>query len=146
MLTTLTAIILPCLPFLVEHSGAAAVELVVEKIGESAWEKAQAIWEKLSPKIEQDAATQIVADELIRNPDSEVWRAAFTEKLQALLESDNALKQAIIEILKDVEEPTIGTNIEINVESNQGQVIGQMTGGEAKNIGKVENIQGDLNF
>lgn len=148
MFTSLTTILLPCVPFLAKNAGAAAIKLVVAKIGESAWEKAQVIWTKLLPKINQDTEAKLATDELANNPEDEDWQMMFVKKLQTILENDAELRQEIAAILQDVEEESLGTQtkIQLNVESNQGQVIGQTSNSEAKNIGTVDNIQGDINF
>ena len=145
MITTLVDFLAPCLPFLWEKVGTPALESAAGKMGEETWEKAQAMWSKLFPKIEQDEATKVVAAELAKNPESDIWKAAFQEKLQALLDSDEALKQAIAKMLQDEEAATVGTSIKITVDKNEGQFIGQMNNGEAKNIVQIGNIRGDIN-
>jgi hypothetical protein len=53
-IVTLTAFISPFLPFLLklgEKAAEKATDTAAEKFGEAAWCKAQAIWEKLSPKV-----------------------------------------------------------------------------------------------
>lgn len=146
MITTLAAFLAPCLPFLWEKVGAPALESAAGQMGDAAWQKAQAVWSKLSPKIEADPATKAVATELAQNPEDEVWQAAFQKKLQALLESDEDLKQAIAEILNEDEAATTGNRVQITVDKNEGQVIGTMSNSTAKSVGRVEHIQGDVNL
>lgn len=146
MMTTLAAFLAPCLPFLWEKVGAPVLDSATDNVGDAVWEKAQAIWAKLFPKIEQDDATKVVAAELAKNPQSDVWKAAFQEKLQALLEQDQQLKRAIADILDEKTDAPTGMRVQIAVDKNKGQVIGHMTHSEAKHIGHVDTLQGDVNF
>jgi hypothetical protein len=63
-IVTLTAFITPFLPFLLKLGGKAAekaTETAAGKFGEAAWIKAQAVWEKLSPKVEGKEAAKEAA-------------------------------------------------------------------------------------
>ncbi|MGK7896531.1 MAG: hypothetical protein AB4372_23655 [Xenococcus sp. (in: cyanobacteria)] len=144
---TITALLAPCMPFFLEKVGGAALESAASKVGEDAWEKAKAIWAKLQPKVESHAAVKVATEKLAEKPDSPIWKAALAEELESILENDPALAEAIEEILGDKADNTGITNkIQQTVNENQGQVIGQMKNSEAKNIGKIRNVQGDVNF
>jgi Flp pilus assembly protein TadD len=133
-IVTLTAFISPFLPFLVklgDKATAKATETIAEKFSESAWTKAQAIWEKLSPKVEgKEAAKEAVAD-VANNPEDEESRIVLKRQLQKLLEQDEELAEAIAQILQaDSADGTSGIQIIQNVTGNQNQVIGQVRGGQ----------------
>lgn len=146
MITALATFLAPCLPFLWEKAGAHALESAANQIGQDTWNKAQAVWEKLFPKIEQDESTKVVTAELAKDPESNVWQAAFQAKLQSILESDEELQKAITDILNAESNVSEGQGIQITVEHNEGQIIGNMNNSTAKNIGRIDNIQGDISL
>ena len=145
-LATLTAFLAPCLPFLVKKVGEPALDGAVSKLGEETWERAKAIWLKLWPKVESDAAAKMAAEKLANKPDSEAWKEALQEELAAILQKDAALTEAIAEILQTKPAGGSSNYIQQRVETNQGQMVGQMVGGIAKNIGKIDSVQGDVNL
>lgn len=140
MLTTLLA---PCLPFLLKKVGEPALGTVASKLGEDTWGRAKEIWTKLRPTLENEEAARIAATKLAEKPESEVWRAAFQEELEALLEKNTALKEAISELLEaNGVNTTDTTQIQQTISNNQGQVIGQMQNSKAISIGSIqENVQ-----
>ncbi len=142
----LTTFLAPCLPFLLEKVGAPALNEAATKLGEDTWEKAKAIWAKLKPKVEAEAGATVAADKLANRPESAAWQEALHEELASILEKDTALAEAIVEILQDTEIAAGGNRVEQTVQENKGQVIGQMSGGEAKNIGVIGSVQGDVNL
>ena len=144
---TITKLLAPCLPFLLEKVGKPALQSIVSKIGEDTWVKAKAIWAKLQPQVQSNAAAKIATEKLADNPDSKTWQTALTEELESILQNDTALAEAIAEILGEKAENSGTTNnIQQTVQENKGQVIGQMNNSEAKNIGKIGTVEGDVNF
>ena len=141
---TLTAFLAPCLPFLLEKVGAPALDEASSKLGEDAWTKAKEIWSKLWPKVEVDAAAKVATEKLAEKPDSEAWKEAFQDELNAIFQKDSALVTAIAEILSSTQLANGGNQINQTLDENRGQVIGQMYGGEAKNIGNIDTVQGDV--
>lgn len=144
---TITQLLAPCLPFLLKKVGKPVLESAVSKMGEDGWEKTKAIWTKLQPKLQSNAAAKIATEKLADKPDSEIWQAALTEELESILQNDTALAEAIAEILGE-KAGNIGTtnNIQQTVQENKGQVVGQMNNSQAKNIGKIGSVEGDVNF
>lgn len=142
----LTAFLAPCLPFLLKKVGAPALDAAATKLGEDTWHKAQAIWGQLHPKVETEAAAKVAVEKLANKPDSTAWQEAVQEELSTILENDPALGKAIADIFQGVQVASEGNQIQQTVQENQGQVIGQMFGGEAKNIGRIESVQGDINL
>lgn len=132
-IATLTAFISPFLPYLTKLGGKATekvTETVAGKFGEAAWAKAQALWGKLSPKVEEkEAAKEAVAD-VANNPKDEDSRTVLKRQLQKILEQDAELAKAIEQILKEnAPDGTPGTTIIQTVIGDGNQVIGQVTGG-----------------
>jgi hypothetical protein len=133
-IVTLTAFITPFLPFLLKLGGKAvekATERASGKFGEAAWSKAQAVWEKLSPKVEGKEAAKEAAVDVANHPEDEDSQAALRVQLKKLLEQDEELVKAIAQILQeDSPDGTSGTQVVQTVTGNQNQVIGQVTGGQ----------------
>jgi uncharacterized protein (DUF2236 family) len=141
-IVTLTAFISPFLPFLVKLGNKAttkATETIAELFSESAWTKAQAIWEKLSPKVEgKEAAKEAVAD-VANNPEDEESRIVLKRQLQKLLEQGEELAEAIAQILAAGSDDISATKFIQNVKGSHNQVIGQVNGGQV-----FGNIQGNV--
>lgn len=139
-IATLTAFISPFLPFLLKLGGKAAekaTESAAGKFGEASWSKAQAVWKKLSPKVEAKEAAKEAAIDVANAPEDEDLQVAFRVQLKKLLAQDEALVNAITQILQeDGPDGVSGTRIVQNVTGNRNQVIGQVTGGQV--FGNVE--------
>jgi hypothetical protein len=140
---TLTALLTPCLPFLMKL-GQKAAESASSKIGEDTWNTAKKIWDKLHLKIEAKEDARIAAQQLAARPDSETRKALFQEELETLLEENPDLADEIAQILQEKPETTSGTPIIQTIKNTKGQVTGQMTGG--KSIGNIDAVQGDVNL
>jgi hypothetical protein len=139
----LTAFLSPYLPILLKLGGKAvekATESASGKFGEAAFAKAQAVWAKLSPKVEAKEAAKEAAIDLANSPEDEDAQASLRVQLKKLLEQDEELFKAIAQILQaDAPDGTPGTQIVQNVTGDRNQVIGQVTGGKV-----FGNITGDV--
>ena len=142
-ITTLMALLSPCLPFLMKL-GQKAAESASGKIGEDSWNRAKKIWDKLHPKVEAKEDARIATEQLAAKPDSEARKAVFQEELETLLKENPDLADAIAQILQEKPEATSGTPIIQTIKNTKGQVTGQQTGG--KSIGNIDAVQGDLNL
>lgn len=133
-IATLTGFISPFMPFLLKLGGKAAekaTESAAGKFGEASWGKAQAVWQKLSPKVEAKEAAQEAATDVANAPEDEDLQVTFKVQLKKLLEQDEALANAIAQILQeDGPDGTPGTQIVQNVTGNRNQVIGQVSGSQ----------------
>ena len=139
-IATLTTFITPFLPFLVKlgkEATTAATESAAGKFGEAAWQKAQAVWTALSPKVAAKAATQEAVMDVANAPEDEDCQAALRVQLKKLFAHDEALANAITQILREETSDGIpGNQIVQTVTGNQNQVIGQVMGGKV--FGSVE--------
>lgn len=141
----LTSFLAPCLPFLLKKVGEPALNAAATKLGQDTWDKATAIWKKLRPPVEAEAAANIAATKLAEKPESETWKAAFQEELETLLQKDQSLAEFISEILNDKDEvSTGGVQIQQTAGTVEGQMIGQMQNSEAKNIGSIGSVDGNV--
>jgi hypothetical protein len=138
-IATLTAFLTPFLPSLLKLGGKAvekATESASGKLGEAAFAKAQAIWAKLSPKVEAKEAAKEAAIDVANSPEDEDSQAALRKQFKKLLEQDEELFKAIAQILAaDAPDGTSGSKIVQNVTGDGNQVIGTVTGGTV--IGNV---------
>jgi hypothetical protein len=129
-IAVLTALLTPCLPFLMKL-GEKAAESVAGKIGTDTLETAKKVWEKLHPKLADKDDARVAAEQVAAKPESEARKAVFQEELETLLKEEPDLAKAIAQILAD-SSPAVMSGLQItqNVTGNQNQVIGQVTGGK----------------
>jgi hypothetical protein len=142
-IVTLTAFLSPFLPSLLKLGDKAlekATESASGKFGEAAFVKAQAVWAKLSPKVEAKEAAKEAAIDVANNPSDNKAQLVLEVQLEKLLKQDEELMKAIEQILAaDAPDGTPDTQIVQNVTGNQNQVIGQVLGGKV-----IGNITGDV--
>jgi hypothetical protein len=86
----LAAFLAPSLGFLL-NTGKAATERAAEKLGDTAWEHARRLWERLRPAVEGKPAAEEAALDIAAQPDDETARAALAWQLKKLLEADPQL-------------------------------------------------------
>jgi hypothetical protein len=86
-ISTLTAVIAPFLPFLLNLDKKAPTS--------AAFDKAQVIWEILGPKIATKPTAQEAAIDLAQNPNDQDLQAALRVQLKKLLDQDTELSKAI---------------------------------------------------
>jgi hypothetical protein len=135
-ITVLTALLSPCLPFLMKLGGKAA-ESASSKIGTDTWETAKKIWEKLHPKLETKNDARVAAEQVAAKPESEARKAVFQEELESLLKENPDLAKAIAQIMAESSPSgTYGLQINQMVTGNENQAIGQVTGGKV--VGSVK--------
>lgn len=142
-IVALTAFISPFLPFLMQLSKKGvekATETASGKFGEAAWSKAQAVWEKLSPKIEGKEAAKEAAADVANQPEDEDLQVALRVQLKKILEQDESLLKIVAQIFEeDAPDGTSGIQIVQTVTGNQNQTIGQVSGGKV-----LGNVTGEV--
>ena len=100
-IATLTAFLSPFLPTLLKLGGKAvekATESASGKFGEAAFKKSEAVWAKLSPKVEAKEAAKEAAIDVANSP-SDRAKLVLEVQLEKLLEQDEELMKAIEQIL-----------------------------------------------
>jgi hypothetical protein len=128
-IVTLTALLSPCLPFLMNLGGKAA-ESAASKLGADTWDAAKKIWDKLSPKVEAKGDAKIAAEQLAAKPESDARKAVFQEELETLLKENPDLANAIAKILAEASPEVIaGVQITQTTTGDKNVIIGQMSGG-----------------
>ncbi|MCW6036375.1 hypothetical protein K4A83_08850 [Spirulina subsalsa FACHB-351] len=128
--------LIPCVPFLVKKAGEVDVGDVVSKVGKNTWEVSQKIWAVLKPKIDLEAATKVIMEELAKKPDETVWQEAFKQKLTEMLENDAELRAALGKIKEGSEEAHEGgDSVTQTIHTmDGGQAIASMKDSKAANV------------
>jgi hypothetical protein len=103
MEAVLTTFLAPFLPYLV-RKGEAVADKAIETLGGAAWERAQALWGKLRPRIEEKEAAREVADAVAANPDDEAARGALQFQLRTLLKDDPILMGELDRMLQEAQQ------------------------------------------
>jgi hypothetical protein len=126
-IAVLTAFLAPFLPSLLKLGNKAA-EAAAGKLGEDAWNKAKAIWEKLHPQVEAKEAA----------PEDEDSLASLRKQLKKILDNEPALAQEIAKLMQeDGATGSSGTMFQQTVTGNQNKTVGQMHG-SGKFAGNVD--------
>ena len=142
----LTTFLSPFLPHLLKLGGEATAkvtETVSEKFGEAAWAKAQKIWTKLQPKLEEHEDLNIAAKQAATKPDSKARQDFFQEELETLLTNNPDLEKAIAQIMNESASGNLG-QVTQSVGKVDGQVIGQVSGGQSIGQINAEKVIGEV--
>jgi hypothetical protein len=94
--------IAPFVPFLVDigkASGKKFLEVIAEKGGEKAWEKAKTVWGSLKSKLGHDKEVQAVVDLVAINPEDQARQAMLADVLIARLKEDPKLAEELFNLL-----------------------------------------------
>jgi len=94
----ISAFLLPLLPYLLKIGDKAAEE-VSKKIGDEAWDRAKALWERLRRKKNVEQVAQTVA----ALPDNQALREALREEIARALQEDSALREEIARLWGEAE-------------------------------------------
>ena len=90
--------IAPFTPFLIEIGKASAkklTEVVAEKGGEAAWQKAQALWQKAKANLGKDTIFQSAATMVADNPDDEARQKMLAQVLAERLNKEEAFAEEL---------------------------------------------------
>lgn len=113
--TAVTAVVGPFMPFLIEGAGKLR-DVVAEKAGEAAWEKAQDLWKKITGHLGNDpvviGAAAVVADD----PEDEDAQKQLAKQLAKRLETNLDLARELQTMLGGPE------RIQEVIAGNQGRV------------------------
>src|SRR3954471_15364948 len=86
----LTAFLAPFLGALLERSEAAASEAAAN-FGETTWEHAKRLWQRLSGRVEAEPTTASAVTDVVQAPDNPGARGSLAWQLEKLLSADAAL-------------------------------------------------------
>jgi hypothetical protein len=96
----LTTFLAPFLPYLLKK-GEQAADVAIERFGQAAWKRAQALWAKLRPKVEDKEAAREATEDVAAAPDDELARSALQLQLRKLVADDPDLAAELAEMLED---------------------------------------------
>jgi len=97
-----TTALAPFTPYLIEASkeaGKKLAETIGEKGGESAWEKAQGLWEKIKPHFGNDPKVKGAALMVSAEPSDESSQTLLATTLATRLKENPKLAQELLELL-----------------------------------------------
>jgi hypothetical protein len=92
----------PFTPFLIEMgkvSGKRLAEVITEKGSDAAWEKAQALWDKLKVHFGDDPEVQSAAAMVAAKPEDETRQTMLAEVLVDRLQGHSALAKELLELV-----------------------------------------------
>ncbi len=96
------AALAPFTPFLIEvgkAGGEKLAEVMAEKGGEAAWQKAQALWGRLKARFDDDPEVKSAATMVAARPEDETRQTMLAEVLGARLGEDPVLARQLLELL-----------------------------------------------
>lgn len=99
----LVGLLFPALPFLMkvgEKVGEGVSVDAVKAVGKTAWNKAQSLWAKLSPQVQQKETAKQAANKAIQRPD-EISQFALISEIRDILEGNPELAQDLLKLLQE---------------------------------------------
>ncbi|MBD1919432.1 MULTISPECIES: hypothetical protein [Cyanophyceae] len=135
---TLTAFLVPFLPYLLKTGSAVAdtaskhfSETMGTTLGTQAYEKAKALWSKLQPKVISKPMAKGAAEQLAQTPDNSEAQKLLISQLKQLLAEDKTLAAEIQEMMSEDEEmvsQVITNTITQQTKGDHNKVIGVVHG------------------
>ncbi|MFD8005639.1 hypothetical protein [Streptomyces mirabilis] len=107
-----------------------AVAGAVASFGEAAWERAGALWRRLSGRVAEKPAAQEAAQDVAEAPDSDGARSALAWQLEKLLASDPALRDEISRLWEE--------------SVSAGVVVTTVTASGERSVAVGGNVKGDI--
>jgi hypothetical protein len=131
----------PFLPFLLSLGKKAtekATETAAGKFGETAWKKAEVVWEKLEPHMEAKPEIKAAVEQVAVKPESAARQAVLQEELEGLFKAQPDLLKTIAQILAPDDAGSVART----------QIQQTVSGGNVFNIAdsQIENIAGSGNI
>jgi len=93
----------PTLPYLMKIGEKVGEDISVDAVktfGKTTWNKAQNIWTKLNPQVQQKESAKQAANKAIQRPD-EVSQFSLIGEIRDILESNPELAQELLNILQE---------------------------------------------
>lgn len=96
----LTTFLAPFLPYLLKQ-GEEAAQAAIGRFGAAAWKRAQKLWERLRPRLQDKEAARESAEDVAAAPDDELARASLQLQLRKLIGDDPDLARELAEMLEE---------------------------------------------
>lgn len=113
--TAVTTVVGPFMPLLMQGAGK-LTDVMAEKVGEAAWEKAQELWKKITGHLGNDPAVTGAAAVVADDPEDEDAQKQLAKQLAKRLEANLDLARELQTILGGSE------RIQEMIAGNQGRV------------------------
>ncbi|NES77535.1 MULTISPECIES: hypothetical protein [Okeania] len=94
----------------------------MQEVGKDTWQRAKAIWEKLSPKIESKEAAKEAVEDFAKEGNDKDAEAAFRRQLKKILDADEILGKQVKKLMEE-NNPT-STNVNVEQTGNFNQTAG----------------------
>ena len=108
--TQVASLLAPFLPQLVK-TGQALAEGVVDQVAKQKGDVAQALWDRLFPKMAETPATDTAVRDAAANPEDTDYQAALRVQLRKLLTEDRDLAQQLREVIDSGEKASGDVNV-----------------------------------
>jgi hypothetical protein len=108
--TQVASLLAPFLPQLVK-TGQALAEGVVDQVVKQKGDVAQALWDRLFPKMSEASATGTAVRDAAANPDDPDYQAALRVQLRKLLTEDRTLAEQLREVVESGEKASVNMNV-----------------------------------
>lgn len=94
MASSLTAVLVPLLPYLLK-AGEKAAEETGKMVAGQSWEWTKSVWTKLRPKVEAKPAALEAAQDVAQSPEDQDLQGALRAQLKKLLTEDQSLAEEV---------------------------------------------------
>jgi hypothetical protein len=112
----------PALGFLL-RKGEDAVGDAVKALGSAAWERAQGLWTKLWPRVQEDETARQAAEAVAKDPKDAAAKGALQFRLRALLEADPELATQLGQMLDEAKSAGVmADNGDMIIQGDQRQI------------------------
>ena len=92
--SSLTTVLVPLLPYLL-NAGETAAEETGKAVAGQSWEWAKSLWTKLQPKVEARPGALEATQDVAQSPEDQDAQAAFRQQLKKLLTDDQSLAEEV---------------------------------------------------
>ena len=104
------AILAPFLPYLVA-AGQKVADGAVKELEGKAGQVAQALWERLNPRVEAKPAAQEAVQDVAASPDDQDAQASLRVQVRKLLSDEPALAEELARVLEEHQQTGAITNV-----------------------------------
>ena len=133
-LAALTAFLAPFVPYLLK-GGKALAEEAGDRLETKAGRHAQALWERIWPKVEEKEAGREAADDLAKAPDDADAQKVFEVQLRKALDADPELQADVERLWRETVSADVVVASGDRAVAVKGNVSGTISTGDDAQIG-----------
>ncbi len=116
--SAVVALLAPALPYLLRSADHVASQAAAV-IGDTSWEYAQRLWQKLAPRLSERPAAREAAEDVAAAPNDEIAQHVLAYQLRKLLERDAGLAAEVEELMAEADQ-----HVDIRVAGDRNVAIG----------------------